>query len=120
MKFISSVVPRIVVICVLFSSSATLPGQGIKGMTEEFRLEVEELKLVDLAITEFRNKGFGEHNLNRLPYTLSVRRIENGYVAIFGDSKIDPYRLGSPPGAMVGFEVIIDNNYQVVRSNLVR
>ena len=88
-------------------------------MTEEFQLEVDKLKVVDLAITEFRNTVSGKHNLNRLPYTLSVYRIENGYMAIFGDYKIDPNLLGSPPG-MPGFEVIIDNNYQVVRSNLVR
>lgn len=115
MKFINSVIPRVVFICVLFSSPATLFGQETKGMMkEEIQLDGEHLKLVDLALAEFR-----KNNLDSLGYKLFVYRIENGYVALFEAPNIAPSQRGSS-SAMLSFEVEIDNNHELVRSNFVR
>lgn len=114
MRFISSAISCIVVTCLLSSFPATSLGQEIKGMKEELQLEGEQLKLVDVALEEFRKS-----NLNSVGYKLSVYSTANGYVAIFEDSNIAPGQRGSSP-AMLSFGVEIGDDYKVIRSNFLR
>lgn len=115
MRITGSVGLRILFICAVLSSSAIVFGQELKAMNAEIQiLEGKPLKLVDLALAEFRR-----NHLNSSGYKLSVYRTENGYVAIFEDPNMAPGQRGSSP-VMPSFEVKFDNDCEVIRSHFIR
>jgi len=85
-----------------------------KFFSKDFMPKEEQLKIVHLALAEFR-----KNNLNISGYKLSIYRVENGYIAIFEDPNIPVSHRGSSP-AMLSFGVEIDNNYTVIKSHFLR
>ncbi|MDP5209716.1 hypothetical protein [Microbulbifer sp. 2205BS26-8] len=115
MRITSSASLRMLFICAVFSSPAIVFGQEIKGMNAEIQiLGGKQLKLVDLALAEFR-----KNHLNSSGYQRSVYRTENGYVAIFEDPNMAPGQRGSSP-VMLSFVIKFDNDCEVIRSHFIR
>jgi len=97
----------------IFAGPDTLLGKEMK-IIREIALEGDQLKLVELALAEFRANG-----LDSLDYRLSFYRTENGYVAIFEDPNVALGQRGSSPN-MPSFEVELNDNLEVIRSNFMR
>ena len=116
MKYTSSLNHiSLVMVAVLFFFSLTIVfGQEINGMQEEILLEDKQLKLIELALAEFK-----KNNLDSSDYKLSLYRSGDSYIAIFEDSKITSNHRGSSLN-VPSFEVKIDDNYEVIRSNFAR
>ena len=77
-----------------------------------------QAKLIALALSESER-----FNIEVERYEVTVYKRDKGYVVDFLDSEfVDTAEnaLGSPPGALPTFEVFLDSNFRLVRSNFVR
>ena len=114
MKFTKIVIRLEGAIFLIILFSSFVFGQEMNIMKEELVLEYGQFKVVELAIVEFEKTGFDSMN-----YKLSVYSDGNIYVAIFEDAKVNSSQRGASPNKP-SFEVEIDKNYNVIRSNFVR
>ena len=83
-------------------------------MIEEISLTGPQFKAVEVATEEFKKK-----KLDILKYKISLYRTGPTYIVLFEDPDISEDQLGSSPN-MLSFEVEVDSDYQVVRSNFSR